>query len=354
MKPVIFDDVILKIQQQSRYRKLQKENVELKTRLQGQFTIDSIIGESPAMKIIFETIYKVAGTKSTILITGDSGTGKEMVARAIHSLSKESANRFVAINCSAIAESLIESELFGHKKGSFTGAISDKKGLFESAENGTLFLDEIGHMPASCQVKLLRAVEEREVLPVGSTELVDINVRVIAATNKILSNEIDEGKFREDLYYRLNVVGIHLPPLRERKEDIPSLVSHFMKKYNLEMGKECFNISDDAMDVLMSYEWKGNIRELQNVIERSIIFAEGDTIKISDIGLFAAVGTHNNDGNNDLHSAIRTYEKQYIARILDKCDGNKVQAAKSLGVGVSSLYRKIDELKINGHKKRGS
>ncbi|MBW8016087.1 MAG: sigma-54-dependent Fis family transcriptional regulator [Planctomycetes bacterium] len=351
MKPIIFDDVILKIQQQWRYRQLQQENTELKTQLDGQFNIDSIIGEAQSMKHVFETIYKVSGTKSNVLVTGESGTGKEMVARAIHTTSPASSSRFIAINCGAIPEGLIESELFGHLKGSFTGAHVDKKGLFQAAENGTLFLDEIGHMPLSCQVKLLRAVEEREIWPVGSTQPIEINLRLIAATNKRLLEEIKEERFREDLYYRLNVVGIHLPPLRERREDIPKLIHFFMTKYNSEMGKECVHINEDAMQVLINYEWRGNIRELQNVIERAIIFAEGDTIKVSDIGIFNAAAIKNDNDEYDLHNAMRNYERQYIIHVLDKCDGNKSLAAKSLGVGLSSLYRKIDELEINGNRK---
>jgi DNA-binding NtrC family response regulator len=353
MKPVIFDDVIMKIEQQWRYSQLQRENIELKSQLDGQFSIDSIIGDAPSMKHVFEMIYKVSATRSNVLVTGESGTGKEMVARAIHSTSSSSANRFVAINCGAIPEGLIESELFGHKKGSFTGAHADKKGLFEAAENGTLFLDEIGHMPLNCQVKLLRAVEERKIWPVGSTEPIDINLRLVAATNKKLLEAIKDETFREDLYYRLNVVGIHLPPLRERREDIAKLVRFFMVKYNSEMGKECTSVSDDAMQVLMNYEWKGNIRELQNVIERAIIFAEGDTIKISDIGIFSSAATASVTDNCDcqLQQAMRIFERQYIVQVLDKFDGNKAAAAKALGVGLSSLYRKIDEHGLNGSSK---
>ncbi len=350
MKPVIFEDVIMKIQQQSRYRQLQQENTELKTQLDGQFTIDSIIGDAPSMKHVFEMIYKVSGTRSNVLITGESGTGKEMVARAIHATSPDSSQRFIAINCSAIPEGLFESELFGHKKGSFTGADRDKKGLFEAAENGTLFLDEIAYMPVSCQAKLLRAVEEKIIWPVGSTEPIEINLRLVTATNKKLLDEIEQDKFREDLYYRLNVIGIHLPPLRERREDIPKLIHHFIGKYNSEMGKDCVCVNDDAMQVLMNYEWKGNIRELQNIIERAVIFAEGDTIKVSDIGIFTDVGIKNDNGEYDLHNAVRNYERQYIIHVLDKHDGNKSKVAKALGVGLSSLYRKIDELGINGKK----
>ena len=313
MKPVLFEDILIKLKQQIRYRRLQEENLSLKSELGSVFSIDQIISESPLMVKIFETIYKVADTKSNVLITGESGTGKEMVAHAIHSLSEGFPGRFVAVNCSAIPEGLIESELFGHKKGSFTSAVEDKKGLFEAARGGTLFLDEIGYMPLSCQVKLLRAVEERRITPVGSTESIPVELRVIAATNKILQNEIAAGHFREDLYYRLNVVGIHLPPLRERSEDIPKLVKHFMEKYNNEMGKQCTSVSDRAMRILTNHEWKGNIRELQNIIERAIIFAESDVIEVSDIGLASASGDLEEDGDMPLQTALRVYEKNSIS-----------------------------------------
>ena len=347
MKPVIFEDVLIKIKQQARYRRLQEENLELKSELGSVFSIDQIISESPLMTRIFETIYKVANTKSNVLVTGESGTGKEMVAHAIHSLSGGFPGRFVAVNCSAIPEGLIESELFGHKKGSFTSAVDDKKGLFEAAQGGTLFLDEIGYMPLSCQVKLLRAVEERRITPVGSTESIPVELRVIAATNKNLLNEMAAGHFREDLYYRLNVVGIHLPPLRDRKEDIPKLVQHFMAKYNKEMGKSCTSISEKAMNILANYEWKGNIRELQNIIERAIIFAEGDVIEVSDIGLVGVSSDAAENEDRPLQDALRRFERDYIFKILKKCKGDKAEAAKVLGVGVSTLYRKISELEMN-------
>ena len=347
MKPVIFDDVLIKIKQQARYRRLQEENIELKSELGSVFSIDQIISESPLMTKIFETIYKVAGTKSNVLVTGESGTGKEMVAHAIHALSEGFPGRFVAVNCSAIPEGLIESELFGHKKGSFTSAVEDKIGLFEAAQRGAIFLDEIGYMPLSCQVKLLRAVEERRITPVGATESIPIELRVIAATNKNLQNEMAAGHFREDLYYRLNVVGIHLPPLRERREDIPKLVQHFMTKYNKETGKNCTSVSDKAMNILAHHEWKGNIRELQNIIERAIIFAEADVIETTDIGIAAASGDLAEDQDRTLQEALSRFEKDYIFKILKKCKGDKTEAAKVLGVGVSTLYRKISELEMN-------
>ncbi|KPK43462.1 MAG: hypothetical protein AMJ65_05745 [Phycisphaerae bacterium SG8_4] len=354
MKPVVMDDVLTKIRQNMKYLDLQEENKQLKQELTRRFDISQIVGKSPAMQGVFEMIRKVAPTKSNVLITGKSGTGKELVARAIHSLAAQGNRHFVAVNCSAIPEGLLESELFGHKKGSFTSAIADKKGLFESARGGTLFMDEIGHMPMSCQVKLLRAVEHRQIIPVGSTEPIDIDLRLIAATNKDLPKEIKAGRFREDLYYRMNVVGIHLPDLCERKEDIPLLVDHFIKQFNSEMGKTCAGVSDAVMRLFMSYDWKGNIRELENVIERASIFAEDDVIKISDIGLLGSHAMGLSKEDETLQTATKAYEKEYIRRVLSKHNWNKVDAAKALGVGLSSLYRKIDELEIDSHKPKRS
>ena len=352
MKPVMFEDILTKIRQHLRYLELEEENDELKRRIDDRFDIGQIIGQSTGMQQVFEMIRKVARTKSNVLITGESGTGKELVARAIHSLSSQNSKRFIAVNCGAIPENLLESELFGHKKGSFTSAVQDKKGLFESAQEGTLFLDEIGHMPMSCQVKLLRAVEHRQILPVGATELVDVDLRLIAATNLDLLKGIKHGQFREDLYYRMNVVGIHIPPLRERKEDIPPLVEHFIRKYSVEMGKYCAGVSDDVMRLLMGYEWKGNIREMQNAIERAMIFAEDEVIKIADIGLLGSKMVASSEENESLHTAVKAYEREQICRVLNKYNWNKAKAAKALGVGLSSLYRKIDELEINVDKHR--
>lgn len=352
MKPVVMDDIVTKIRQHLRYLELQEENKQLKEELCARFDIGQIVGESLSMQNVFQMIRKVAPTKSNVLITGKSGTGKELVARAIHSLSSQNGSRFVAVNCSAIPEGLLESELFGHKKGSFTSAFQDKKGLFECACGGTLFLDEIGYMPLSCQVKLLRAVEHRQIIPVGSTMPIDIDLRLIAATNKDLAKEIKAGRFREDLYYRMNVVGIHLPPLRDRKEDIPLLVEHFIKKYNTEMGKHCTGVSDDVMRLLMSYDWKGNIREMQNVIERAVIFSEDNVIKMSDIGLLGCHVVSLSEENDNLQLAVRAYEREHICRVLSKCDWNKIEAAKALNIGLSSLYRKLDELEIDSQKRR--
>ena len=352
MKPVVMDDILTKIRQNLRYMELQEENSQLKKELSARFDIGQIVGQSAAMQRVFEMIRKVAPTKSNVLITGESGTGKELVARAIHSLGSQNGSRFVAVNCGAIPEGLLESELFGHKKGSFTSAFQDKKGLFECARDGTLFLDEIGYMPIDCQVKLLRAVEHRQIIPVGSTVPIDIDLRLIAATNKDLAKEIKTGHFREDLYYRMNVVGIHLPPLRERKEDISPLVEHFIRKYNTEMGKHCVGVSDDVMRLLMSYDWKGNIREMQNVIERAVIFSEDEVIRMADIGLLGCHVVSLSEENESLQMAVRAYEREHICRVLNKYDWNKVEAAKALNIGLSSLYRKMDELEIDSQKRK--
>jgi len=352
MKPVNFDEMLTKIRQHLRYVELEMENQKLRDELNGRFDISQIIGETRIMRQVFETVRKVAPTRSNVLITGESGTGKELVAHAIHALSMTNGGRFIAVNCSAIPETLLESELFGHKRGSFTSAFEDKKGLFETARGGTLFLDEIGHMSLGCQVKLLRAVEQRQVLPVGSTTPVDINLRLIAATNRDLANEIKESRFREDLFYRLNVVGIHLPALRERRDDIPLLVRHFVKKYNAEMGKHCTGVSDDVMKILTDHDWRGNVRELQNVIERAVIFADGEVIELTDIGFTGSAATAETEDHEGLQASIRAYEKEQIYRALAKYDWDKTETAKGLGIGVSSLYRKIDELGIVNRRER--
>ena len=352
MKPVNFDEMLTKIRQHLRYVELEAENQKLRDELNGRFDISQIIGETRVMKQVFETVRKVAPTRSNVLITGESGTGKELVAHAIHALSATNGGRFIAVNCSAIPETLLESELFGHKRGSFTSAYEDKKGLFETARGGTLFLDEIGHTPMGCQVKLLRAVEQRQILPVGFTTPVDISLRLIAATNRDLAREIKEGRFREDLFYRLNVVGIHLPALRERREDIPLLVRHFVKKYNAEMGKHCTGVSNDVMKTLTDHDWRGNVRELQNVIERAVIFAEGEVIGLADIGFTGSVDPSDTEDHEGLQAAVRAYEKEQIYRALAKYDWDKTETAKALGIGVSSLYRKIDELGIVNRRER--
>jgi DNA-binding NtrC family response regulator len=351
VKPVIFDDILVKIRQHLHFSALERENQQLKRALQDEFDIAQIIGQSPEIQMVLDMVRKVSQTKSNVLITGENGTGKELAARAIHSLSSQNGNRFVAVNSSAIPETLLESELFGHIKGSFTSATETKKGLFECAQGGTLFLDEIGYMPMSCQVKLLRVVEQRQIMPVGATEPVKVDLRLIAATNRNLLDEIKDQRFREDLYYRMNVVGIHMPPLRERTEDIPLLVNYFIKKYNAELGKHCVGVTESAMHMLMAHEWKGNIRELENVIERSLIFAETDTIDTENIGLVDRYVATSTGCNDELQATLKACEKQHIMRVLTKCSGDKAEAARVMGVGLSSLYRKIDELEIRMGKK---
>ncbi len=352
MKPVIFDEMLTRIRQHLHYVKLEQENKELRQELNGRFNLNQMVGQTPIMKQVFETIRKVAPTRSNVLITGESGTGKELVAHAIHSLGSTNQGRFVAVNCGAIPETLLESELFGHKKGSFTSASQDKQGLFECAQGGTLFLDEIGYMPMSCQVKLLRAVEQRQIMPVGATDPIDVDLRLIAATNRDLPKEIQEGRFREDLYYRMNVVGIHLPPLRERPEDIPLLVEHFIKKYNLELGKHYQGVTEEAQDMLVTHEWKGNIRELENVIERAVIFAEDDWIDVCDVGLMGPVVTPLGTQGDNLQVGIKAFERQHITRVLNKFAWNKALAAEAMDVGLSSLYRKMDDLGIKTRKQK--
>lgn len=346
VKPVIFDDILVKIKQHLRFAELQAENLELKRVLNDQFDLSQMIGQSHHIRMVQDMIQKVSRTRSNVLITGESGTGKELVARAIHSLGHSNGKRFVAVNCGAIPETLLESELFGHKKGSFTSASEDKKGLFECARGGTLFLDEIGYMDINCQIKLLRAVEQRQITPVGSTEPIALELRLVAATNRDLLKEIREGNFREDLYYRLNVVGIHTPALRERVDDIPLLVNHFIEKYNAELGKQCQGVTEEGMRMLVAHEWKGNIRELENVIERSIIFSEEDLIDVKNLGLLSPYVDSIDGADDNLQNTLKAFEKQHILRVLKKHNYDKTQASRALGVGLSSLYRKMDELDI--------
>jgi len=298
------------------------------------------------MQKVFELIKKVAVTKGNVLITGRSGTGKELVARAIHFNSDRKNKPFVAINCGAIVGTLMESEFFGHKKGSFTGAVRDKDGHFKVASGGTLFLDEIGDIPLHLQVKLLRAIEESEIQPVGGTTPISIDVRIIAATNRNLEEDLDKGTFRDDLFYRLNVVEIKLPSLNERREDIPLLIKHFIDKYNTELNRKILNADNETMRILMNYSWKGGIRELENVIERALILCEGDYITKHDLPPNMTDFEYETDMPDRLKDAVAAFEKKHIINLLKRTSNNKEETAKILEISLSSLYRKMDELNI--------
>ena len=346
IKPVEFDDLIIRIKRLFDFRSLVSENVALRKRISSETGYVNLIGKSEPIKKVFDIIEQVAPTNSNILISGKSGTGKELVAKAIHQKSNRKENIFLPVNCGAIAENLIESELFGHKKGAFTGATDDKIGLFKAADGGTLFLDEIGELPLNLQVKLLRAIEDKEFYPVGSIKPVTTNVRIIAATNQNLFEKSQAGEFREDLYYRLNVVEINLPPLNERKEDIPLLVSHFIEQYSKEMGKKIIGINNEALRLLMTHNWRGGVRELENVIERAVIFSRDNYITINEMSDNLKGNETSMDFPDSLKDALRKFEKDHILKIIKKLDFNKDEAAKALNIGLSSLYRKMEELGI--------
>ncbi len=348
LKPLLLEDVLNKIRRLLEHKQQAWEVQLLRREVTRHLDFDSLVGRSPTMKELFELIKKVAPTNATVLITGESGVGKEVVARLLHSLSAQKHHVFLPINCSAIPESLLESQLFGYVKGAFTGAVGNQEGLFHRARGGTIFLDEMGEMPVTLQPKLLRAIEAKEIMPVGATTPVKTDIRLLVATNRDLAKEVEAGRFREDLYYRLNVIELHIPPLRERREDIPLLVEYLLRRHNHDLKKSYKGVDNTTMKMLMAMPWKGNVRELDNVLERAMILGNGEWITPVELPrgiepdkvMLASLSDH-------LKEAVQAYEKTHIEHILKKMAGDKKAAADALGLSLSSLYRKLDDLGIS-------
>jgi len=348
LKPIDFDDLLLRIHRLLNYKKMSLENQILRRELHQEFNFANIIGKSTAMQKIFQTIAMVAPTDSTVLITGKSGTGKELVARALHFNSGRDTQPFIVVNCGAISETLIASELFGHKKGAFTGAVVDKIGYFKAADGGTLYLDEISEMPVQLQVKLLRAIEQKEIVPVGMSTPLNVDVRILASTNRELRKEVEAGRFREDLFYRLNVVELHLPSLAERRDDIPLLVEHFVEKCRNQLRKTIKGVDNEVMRRLVQHEWKGEIRELENIIERAIIFCNGDFITMDDLPEVMNTTPPQQfiESGKSLEDAMNELTRQYILASLQRNNFDKEKTAQELKISLPTLYRRIKELNI--------
>lgn len=343
-KPFKLNELTITVERALHFFRLKTQNQALSSAIQKSWNKNNIVGRSPAMQNIFDLIERVGPSSTNILITGESGTGKEVVARALHSHSNRSKDPFIAINCTAIPESLMESELFGHVKGSFTGATQDKKGLFEEAHGGTIFLDEIGDMDMGLQAKLLRVLQERVIKPVGSNQTKPIDVRVIAATHKDLKKAIANGVFREDLYYRLSVIPIVIPPLRHRVEDVPLLANYFLRKYSALNGNKVVSFSQEALRKLIAMPWPGNVRELENMIERLVVLTRGNSIEESDIPESEQTSSEHFFGKaTSDYPTIESLEKRYIQLVLEKTGGKKEKAAQILGINRRTLYRKERE-----------
>ena len=355
-KPFKIDEVRLNIQNALRSRNLEVENRTLKKELTKEYSFQSMVGNSPAMHAIFDMVKRVSQTPTNVLITGESGTGKEVVAKAIHYNGPLKDRPFVTVNCGAIPENLMESEMFGHKKGSFTGAVADKPGLFEVADGGTLFLDEVGELPLTIQVKLLRAIQERVVRRVGSTEDTKVEVRIIAATNRNLEEMVTKGTFRQDLFYRLNVINIKTPSLRERREDVPLLANHFLKKYNERLNKNIGAISAEAMEILKKYDYPGNVRELENMIERTVALEGGATIlpeslppmvnTTSGRKMASSNEIEMGDDGVDLDKVMGQIEKELLIKAIHSAGGVKKRAAKLLHISFRSMRYRIEKYNL--------
>lgn len=343
-KPVDPDELAHLVRNALEKRALQFENKQLKENIDEMIKPDNLVGESFQMKKIYELVHSVAKTNTTVLIRGESGTGKELIAKAIHINSNRKYSPIITINCGALSETLLESELFGHEKGSFTGAQFKRKGKFEMADGGTIFLDEIGSISLRMQVELLRVLETKKFSRVGGNEILKSDFRVIAATNEPLEELVKAGKFREDLYYRLNVFTIIIPPLRERRSDIPILVEFFIQKFSRMMNKKIKSISKDAMDVLMNYEWRGNVRELENAIERAMVVGKSDKIEVNDLPFNLPNNIYDSGSENKSLAAV---EKNYINKILNECNWNISKAAQILDIDRATLYNKINKYDLH-------
>ncbi len=355
-KPFANDELLLTVDKAARFAAAQRENIMLRQSLEDRYSQHQIIGRGKAMLRVLELVTKAAPSKSTVLITGESGTGKELIAKAIHYASPRKKGPFISVNCMALSPGVLESELFGHEKGSFTGAVARKRGRFEMAHEGTIFLDEIGELSADLQVKLLRVLQERKIERVGGSETIEVDIRVVAATNKNLEDAVAAGEFREDLFYRLNVVRLDMPPLRERREDIPILAAHFLERYASENNKPFKGFSPEAIDYLTAYEWPGNVRQLQNVIERCVVLASGEVIGVEDLPLEIKDEESQYKSAVDLlpvrinlNETLEKIELALVRRALARSNFVQVKAAEMLGLSKSLLQYKLKKYKLTGH-----
>ncbi len=353
-KPFKVDEINAVIGRAMEKRALVAENLALRDQVAGRVRMAQLLGRSKAMQHVFELIGKIASARTSVLITGESGTGKELVARALHTEGSRAGGAFVAVNCGAIPDELMESELFGHVKGAFTGAVADRPGLFREAQGGTLFLDEIGELSLGLQVKLLRALQEKKVKPVGGTGEVEVDVRVVAATNRELEAEVARGAFRQDLYYRLNVIEVRLPPLRQRHEDVPLLVEHFLRRFARDQGKALSSLTPAAMKRLEAYDFPGNVRELENIIERAVALASGTSIDETDLPSLRATAPRQAapagdipDDGVDLDRLVADYERAWVVKALDKAGGVRKKAAHLLGITFRSMRYRLDKLGLD-------
>jgi len=346
-KPLDSNELLVKVQKALRYHQLEEENVLYREQLGIRFDFSRIIGKSAKMRELFDMLATVAPAEATVLLLGESGTGKEIIANAIHQNSPRKERPYVKVNCAALPETLLESELFGHEKGAFTGAIEKKKGRFERADGGTIFLDEIGEMSLTTQTKILRVLQEREFEQVGGTKTIKVDVRIIAATNKNLEEEVKKGKFREDLYYRINVVPLIIPPLRERAEDVPLLAEHFLRLYGEKNKRMLKGFADGVLDALIRYEWPGNVRELENIVERTVIMSRGDTITFADLPP-AIAGAQGPAMQTPPAISLKDMERETITKALQQTGGNRTKAAVLLGITRKTLQNKIKEYGIDG------